>query len=129
MNSVTPSGGAADDTIDRLFNDCHAAWECHMSFIVIIGQVIGGSSRPFEIAWYSDMVEKRTVKEAIRHGFKVRGSDDFRIGHKRGEWLKGVSFMGKKQFNESEIADTATQLGMRNYWDDPDDGTGVGWGT
>lgn len=100
-----------------------------MSFIVIIGQIVGSGEAGFETVWSSDMEEKRTMKSAISHGLKVRGSDDFRIGQKRGEWLKAVSWMGQKQFDQDEIRKTADQLGLRNYWDDPDDGCGVGWGT
>jgi len=100
-----------------------------MSFIVIVGQIVGGTSSPLRCEWYSDMEEKRTLKAAIRHGFKTRGSDDFRIGHKRGEWLKEVSWMGETKFDDDEVRETADQLGLRNYWDDPDDGCGVGWGT
>jgi len=100
-----------------------------MSFIVITGQVVGGNGRPFETVWASDNEEFPTLKRAIRHGYKVRGSDDFRIGHKRGEWLKQVSWMGEKFFDAEEVADTADQLSMRNFRDEPDDGCGVGWGT
>lgn len=99
-----------------------------MPFIVIIGQVVGGNGQSFEIVWSSDMEEKRTLKAAIRHGLKTRGSDDFRIGQTKGEWLKRVSWMGEKEFDQDEVTNTANQLGLRNYWDDPDDGCGVGWG-
>jgi hypothetical protein len=101
-----------------------------MSFIVIVGQVVGGNGTGFEVVWSSDMEEKRSMRDAIRHGFKTRGSDDFRIGQLSGtgQWLKSLSWMGKTFFDDDEIRDTADQLGLRNYWDDPDDGCGVGWG-
>lgn len=99
-----------------------------MSFIVIAGQLVGGQGQPFETVWSSDMVEKRTRKEAIRYGLRIVGSDDFRIGQLRGEWLKSVQWMNDAPFGPDEVCEIAGQLGLRNYWDDPDDGLGVGWG-
>lgn len=84
-----------------------------MSFIVITGQIVGGNGRPFKTVWSSDMERKRTLKGAIRHGFKTRGSDDFRIGEIYGEWLKSVSWMSEKEFDESEVSETAEQLGLQ----------------
>jgi hypothetical protein len=69
------------------------------------------------------------MKEAIRHGLKTVGCDDFRIGQKRGDGLKSLSWMGSKLFGPDEIRKVADCLGMKNYWDEPDDGLGIGWGT
>jgi hypothetical protein len=83
-----------------------------MRYIVITGQIIGGNGKPFETVWYSDMEEKRTLKNAMSHGFRTRGSDDFRIGHKRCNVLVAISFMGEKFFDKEEVEETASQIGL-----------------
>ena len=85
-----------------------------MSYIVIIGQVIGSPGTRYVTEWSSDLEEKRTLRAAISHGFKTRGSDDFRIGKIEHSRLVGVSWMDKKQFDREEVIDTAEQLGLRS---------------
>ncbi len=84
-----------------------------MGFIVIIGQIMGGNGHPFKTYWSSDMEERKTLKSAISHGFKTRGSDDFRIGEVTRQRLKKVSWMGERFFDAEEVIDTAEQLGMK----------------
>lgn len=64
-----------------------------MSYIVICQQVIGGSGQPFEIHYGWDGEEFRTRKAAIRHGLKIRESDDFNIGVLKGEHLEAFDWM------------------------------------
>ncbi len=97
-------------------------------FIVIIGQVVGNPEAGYSTVWTSDMEEKRTLRAAKSHGFRTRGSDDFRIGRVRYQTLKELSWMGEKFFKGEELWDTADQLGLRNDHDSPDDGCGIGWG-
>lgn len=47
-------------------------------YIVLCGQVVGFG--PFEFVYDFDGGRFADRKKAIRHGFKVRGSDDFNIG-------------------------------------------------
>jgi hypothetical protein len=49
-------------------------------FIVLCGQIVGDGTRPFETVYAFDGERFSDRKKAIRHGFKVRGSDDFNIG-------------------------------------------------
>ena len=49
-------------------------------YIVLCGQVVGGNGRPFETVYGFDGKKFSDRESAIRHGRKVRGSDDFNIG-------------------------------------------------
>lgn len=49
-----------------------------MQFIVLCGQVVG--SGPFTVEYGFDGERFDDRNSAIRHGFKIRQSDDFNIG-------------------------------------------------
>ena len=49
-------------------------------YVVLCGQVVGGNERPFVIVYNCDGKRFQKRHGAIRHGLKIRGSDDFNIG-------------------------------------------------
>lgn len=49
-------------------------------YIVLMGQIVGGGERPFETVYGFDGEKFKERAEAIRHGLRERGSDDFNIG-------------------------------------------------
>jgi hypothetical protein len=49
-------------------------------FIVLCGQIVGGGDIPFRTEYYTDQTKFADREKAIKHGLKVRGSDDFNIG-------------------------------------------------
>lgn len=64
-------------------------------YIVLCGQVVGGNGQPFEIVYGFDGERFAERKKAIRHGLKVRGSDDFNIGVIRDGKLISLDWMHK----------------------------------
>jgi hypothetical protein len=51
-----------------------------VKYIVITAQAVGGSTAPARIEHYWDGRVFSERQEAVSHGFKTRGSDDFNIG-------------------------------------------------
>jgi hypothetical protein len=49
-------------------------------YIVLCGQVVTSHGLGFQIEYWSDDFRFKSRKEAIKHGFKIRESDDFNIG-------------------------------------------------
>jgi hypothetical protein len=53
-------------------------------WIVLCQQVVGGQHSPFEIVYNFDHRYFSSKTAAIKHGFKVRGSDDFNVAEVEG---------------------------------------------
>jgi hypothetical protein len=51
-----------------------------MRYIVIMAELVGGNESPIRIEHYWDGREFGAQQDAVSHGFKQRGSDDFNIG-------------------------------------------------
>jgi hypothetical protein len=51
-----------------------------MKYIVITSQLVGGDTAPRRIEHYWDHWVFADRQDAVSHGFKTRGSDDFNIG-------------------------------------------------
>jgi hypothetical protein len=62
-------------------------------YIVLCGQVVGGADRPVTIEYGFDGEMFADRREAITHGFDIRGSDDFNIGVLRGGKLVSLDWM------------------------------------
>lgn len=64
-----------------------------MEFIVLCGQIVGGGTSPFrtEYAFDGKLFAERAL--AIKHGLKIRGSDDFNIGVVKGRNLVSLDWM------------------------------------
>lgn len=75
------------------------------SFIVLCGQVVGNEQDGFETSYDWDLREFATKPEAVSHGFRIRGSDDFNIGLVRDDWLVSLWWM------DSQIDEDAATLG------------------
>lgn len=84
-------------------------------YIVILAQIVtmGEFGKQFSIAYDWDEESFTTHKEAIKHGFKTRGSDDFNIGKIINDNLLGFYWMNKllQNYNLKEIAE---QIGLEN---------------
>jgi len=64
-------------------------------YIVLMGQIVGGNGRPFEVLYGYDGRRFKDRKKAIAHGLEKRESDDFNIGVlKRGK-LVSLDWMDK----------------------------------
>jgi hypothetical protein len=64
-------------------------------YIVLCGDIVGNMQDGFQTiyGWDGDLYDKR--KDAIRAGWKERGSDDFNIGVVRGGRLVGLCWMNE----------------------------------
>lgn len=51
-----------------------------LEYIVLCGQVVGNMGAGYRVTYGFDGERFTQRRKAIRHGFKVRGSDDFNIG-------------------------------------------------
>ena len=72
-------------------------------YIVLCGQIVGGGDRPFETVYGVDGERFRDRESAIRHGLKVRGSDDFNIGVLRDGRLVSLDWMDKSVDTEPDV--------------------------
>ncbi len=80
-------------------------------FIVICQQVIGGNGREFEIAYEWDGERFTTQRQAIAHGFKIRGSDDFNIGTLKEGELVSFAWMDRRQPG-ADLPHIQSQIGL-----------------
>lgn len=51
-----------------------------IEYVVLCGRITGGDGEPFETEYGFDGTRFTHKPDAIKHGLKVRGSDDFNIG-------------------------------------------------
>ena len=80
-------------------------------FIVLCGQVVG--SGPFVVEYGFDGERFEVRKEAIRHGFKARGSGDFNIGVLEAGQLVSLDWMEKPVDTDMGLmAEIANQIGL-----------------
>ena len=84
-----------------------------MQYIVLCGQVVGGADKPFEIVYGFDGERFADRKAAIRHGLKIRESDDFNIGVlKRGK-IVSVDWMEEPvDTDPALLAEISQQIGL-----------------
>ena len=82
-------------------------------FIVLCGQVVGGGAMPFEINYSFDGKRFAFRRDAITHGLKIRGSDDFNIGVLNDGRLVSLDWMEDVVDAEpSVIAEVAQSIGL-----------------
>lgn len=83
-------------------------------YIVLCGQFYGNPEHGYELLYNFDGEWFRSRKAAIRHGLKVRGSDDFNIGVvKRGK-LISIDWMTEVvDSDETTLANVQEQIGYR----------------
>ena len=83
-------------------------------YIVVCQQVLysPGSERRFHYGW--DGEEFGTRKAAIKHGFSVRGSDDFNVGVVQDGRLLSFDWMENPVGEDDEsMAEIAAALGLQ----------------
>lgn len=85
------------------------------AYIAICAQVIGGRDRPFEIVHGWDGERFANWQDAVRHGFKIRGSDDFNLGIIERGRLVEFRWMDQPmhESDRDELPTIAKQLGLR----------------
>ena len=85
-------------------------------YIVLCGQVVGGGDRPFDVLYSFDGRKFPTRDLAIKHGLKVRGSDDFNIGVINRGKLVSLDWMEKMvDADPSILAAINEQVGLRAW--------------
>jgi hypothetical protein len=78
-------------------------------YIVLCGQVVG--SGPFTVEYGFDGERFGDRADAIRHGYKIRGSDDFNIGTLKDGKLTKFGFMHKNQkVSENKLCEIAHHI-------------------
>ncbi len=84
-------------------------------YIVLCGQVVGGGERPFEIVYGFDGERFKDRSDAIAHGLRERGSDDFNIGVVKRGRLVSLDWMNKPVDTEPEVLNPiAEQICLRS---------------
>lgn len=78
-----------------------------VEFVVVRPQIVGSVDRGFQTAYYSDLVRKPTRHQAIRHGWKAEGHDDWLLAHLRGDALVGLSWQYEDRDDSDEMAEVA----------------------
>lgn len=74
-------------------------------YIVIFQQVVGNPEYGYGVSYTSDMRPFTYREDAIRHGLRARGSDDFNIGALDDGKLSGFYWMDERHDDDlSEIA-------------------------
>lgn len=82
-------------------------------YVVLCPQVIGSSTTGFNVEYNWDDVRLPTYLRAKKHGFKVRGSDDFNIGVLLGGKLVALQWMDKQiETTADELAEIIDQIGL-----------------
>lgn len=82
-------------------------------FVVLCGQVVGNMSDGFEVVYNFDGERFTSRKKAIRHGFKIRESDDFNIGVLDGGKLVSLDWMEKVVDTDPKLLlDIQEQIGI-----------------
>lgn len=82
-------------------------------YIVIIAYAFGSPNEGYSIRHAWDYERFRTRKAAIRHGFKMRDSDDFNIGVVADGKLTSVDWMEKVVDDDpNELARIADEIGL-----------------
>lgn len=72
-------------------------------FIVLCGQIVGNQEHGFEIEYAFDGKVFSDRQAAIKHGFDIRGSDDFNIGVLSGKKLKSLDWMTEPGDTDPEV--------------------------
>lgn len=81
-------------------------------FIVIIGSAWCNESG-FGISWSFDGARFNNRNDAIKHGWELRGSDDFNIGQTYGDDLIWFGWMDQRSDeDEQTMVDIATDIGL-----------------
>lgn len=84
------------------------------TYIVLCGQVVGNVEAGFEIVYGSDYRRFRVRENAIRHGMKIRDSDDFNIGVLRDNRLVSVDWMDEAvETDPHELRKIAREIGVK----------------
>lgn len=82
-------------------------------YIALLGQVVGGGGAPFTVEYGFDGEQFTTRKAAIRHGLKIRESDDFNIGVIENGKLVRLDWMDQpSETDPDELAKIAEQLDL-----------------
>jgi hypothetical protein len=80
-----------------------------MEYIVLCGQVIGGGDRAFSVEYDFDGTKFDDLQAAIKHGMKVRESDDFNIGVIKNGKLTRLDWMDKPVETDPKILKKITE--------------------
>ena len=82
-----------------------------MQYVVVCAQIIGGGTSPFQTVYNCDGKKFDERDAAIKHGFAVRGSDDFNIGVLDGRQLVSLDWMNEPVDTDPDIlAEVSAQL-------------------
>ena len=82
-------------------------------YIVLCGQIVGGNGRPFETIYGFDGERFHYRSQAITHGLRERGSDDFNIGVIKNGKLVSLDWMNEVGDTDPAIlAPIAKQIGL-----------------
>jgi hypothetical protein len=84
-------------------------------YIVICQQIIGGENKPFETAYNFDGRYFTDRKSAIKHGFDIRGSDDFNIGIIKNDKLVQFDWMEDSiACDKNELKEISDYIGLQS---------------
>jgi hypothetical protein len=72
-------------------------------YVVLCGQIVGSQEHGFECVYDFDGERFADREKAIKHGFKVRGSDDFNIGVIEDGKLVSLDWMDKPVDTDADI--------------------------
>jgi hypothetical protein len=83
-----------------------------VNYIVLCGQIVG--SGPYRFEYWTDYARFTFIKDAIKHGFDLRGSDDFNIGVIEEGRLVRIDWMDTNivEQDPDELALMHAQLGL-----------------
>lgn len=84
------------------------------TFIVLIGHVVGNPDAGFDIVTCWDGRRFSAKPDAVSHGFRLAGSDDFQIGVVRDGRLVSVWWMDR-QIDElpEDLAARSREIGLK----------------
>lgn len=85
-----------------------------MSWIVLCQQVVTGDRGEWGIVYNFDHEYFATKKQAIKHGFKIRESDDFNVATVEGGKVTSLFWMDEEQKDAEAIAAINEQHGFRS---------------
>jgi hypothetical protein len=78
-------------------------------WIVICPQAIVGPNTPLYISYEWDHQRLKSREAAIKHGFAIRGSDDFNVASLRGNRLTGFYWMHEDMNDPEGMREIAEQ--------------------
>lgn len=82
----------------------------HRTYLTVTAQLVT-TDAGHSTAYYSDLVRHSTRQDAIHHGLRSLGHDDFVIATMCGDTVVRVGWMGEDRDDPDERADLAHEFG------------------